>query len=109
MSEEVRIQRTVYNKDSINNTVNSSFSYFTEPIEEEDPDTVEEFFRLYEKLYLEIPLEGDNSHEYLIRRSSELIEVNVNDELIEPLLEEISELRSELLEKERQILESQSE
>lgn len=102
--EEYRVGRTVIDKKSFDKTINTDFEFYTDPIPVEDTDTVEELFRLYEKLYLEVPLEGDLSHTTLIERSSELVQVDNTNEIIEPLLEEISELRSELLEKEREIL-----
>ena len=56
------------------------------------------------ELFYQIPEFGDNtSHEYLIKSSSEYIKFADNDELIEALQQEISELREELLETQKQI------
>ena len=47
----------------------------------------------------EIPAEGSsNSHEYLIRESSKLVQLEKDDTEIQPLLDEITNLRTRLLE-----------
>lgn len=67
--------------------------------------TVNEFFELYDLLYYEIPSEGDeNSHQYLIEKSSELIEFDVNNSMIEELQKEITMLREDNLRKDMKIL-----
>jgi hypothetical protein len=102
---DIKIQKTVFNATEFNKVVDTSFSTFTQPVVEEDTDTVENFFRLYEKLYFVIPPEGEvDSHEYLIRRSSELVDFERTTEEIQPLLDEISQLREQLLQANQQIL-----
>lgn len=102
---DIKIQKTVFNATEFNKVVDTSFSTFTQPVVEEDTDTVENFFRLYEKLYFVIPPEGEvDSHEYLIRRSSELVDFEKTTEEIQPLLDEISQLREQLLQANQQIL-----
>lgn len=97
-NQKIQIQKTVYNSAGLSKIVDREFKAFAEPVPVQDTDTVDELFRLYDKLYLEIPLNGEiNSHEYLITRSSELVNVDLDNEAIQPLLEEISELRTELL------------
>ena len=103
-NQKVQIRKTVYDNAGLSKIVDREFKAFAEPVPEQDPDTVEELFRLYDKLYLEIPIEGEsNSHEYLITKSSDLINVDSDNEAIQPLLEEISELRTQLLESNREI------
>jgi len=103
-NQKVQIRKTVYDNAGLSKIVDREFKAFAEPVPEQDPDTVEELFRLYDKLYLEIPIEGEsNSHEYLITKSSDLINVDLDNEAIQPLLEEISELRTQLLESNREI------
>ena len=97
-NQKIQIQKTVYNNAGLSKIIDREFKAFAEPIPEQDTDTVDELFRLYDKLYLEIPVNGTtNSHEYLITRSSELVNVDLDNEAIQPLLEEISDLRTELL------------
>jgi hypothetical protein len=102
---DIQIQKTVFNATEFNRVVDRSFSTFIQPVVEEDTDTVENFFRLYDKLYFEIDVTGEtDSHEYLIRKSSELVDFEKNTEDIQPLLDEIAQLRTELLQANQQIL-----
>jgi hypothetical protein len=105
MDNDVKIQKTVYNSVEFDKVVDRSFNTFVQPVAEEDPDTVDEFFRLYEKLYFVIDIEGEtDSHEYLIKKSSELVNFERSTEEIQPLLDEIAQLRDELLQANQQIL-----
>jgi len=105
MGNDIKIQKTVYNATEFNKVVDRSFTTFTQPTVEEDTDTVDELFRLYEKLYFEIDVTGEqNSHEYLIKKSSELVNFEANTEEIQPLLDEIAQLREQLLQANQQIL-----
>jgi hypothetical protein len=102
---DIKIQKTVFSATEFNKVVDRSFATFAQPVVEEDTDTIENFFRLYEKLYFEIDITGDtDSHEYLIRKSSELVDFDKNTEDIQPLLDEIAQLRTELLQANQQIL-----
>lgn len=106
--ERIRIQKEVYRSDQFNNLVDRQFSTFTKPTVEVGTDTVEEFFRLYDKLYYSIPLEGDNnSHQYLLQKSSELVDFEKTTDDIQPLLDEIAQLRQQNLELNQQIFEEQ--
>lgn len=96
--ESINIHRELYKKVDISTVVDTEFKTFTRPVEEVDTDTVEEFFRLYDKLYFTIPTEGDaNSHQYLLKQSSELTSLDTFSEDIQPILDEITQLRQELL------------
>jgi hypothetical protein len=102
--ERIRIQKEVYRSDQFNNLVDREFTTFTKPVQEVDTDTIEELFRLYDKLYYSIPLEGEeNSHQYLLQRSSELVDFEKTTEDIQPLLDEIAQLRQQNLELNQQI------
>jgi hypothetical protein len=71
---------------------------------------VEELFRLYDKLYMLIPIEGENtSHQYLVERSSELYQIDAQLENIQPLLDEVASLRGQILEGNRRILELETQ
>ena len=85
--------------------MDTSFKTFTQPTIADDTDTPEELFRLYDKLYYVIDVEGEtNSHEYLVTRSSELISFDKTTEEIQPLLDEISQLRQQNLALNQQLL-----
>jgi len=101
---KVQIKKTVYDNTGLSKIVDREFRSFGDPVPEQDLDTVTELFRLYDKLYLDIPVEGDsNSHRYLVQKSSELLNVDLDNEVIQPLLDEIAELRQELLEANQEI------
>lgn len=103
MDRNVRLSKTVKERDDLTKVISSTFTTFLQPEDLPDPDTVEELFRLYDKLYLEIPLEGPKSHTYLIEESSKLIQLNPDTTAIQPLLDEITELRERLLTANEQI------
>lgn len=108
MAEKVRFVKTVQQKEDFNKVVSKDFITFVET-QEQDTDTVQELFRLYDKLYLEIPLEGPQSHTYLLEESSKLVELQADNTTIQPLLDEISELRERLLIANEQIFELEQE
>ena len=106
----IRAKKKVYKKDDFEKAVDTSFNTFVDPVIQEDTDTVEEFFRLYEKLFYDIPIEGPNrSHEFLIKKSSELIQITENTDDIQPLLDEITNLREQLLLINQELIETQTE
>lgn len=109
MDKNIRLHKTVKEKDDLSKVVSSTFTTFVRPQQPTTGDSVQELFRLYENLYLEIPLEGPRSHTFLIEESSKLVELNPNNEAIQPLLDEINELRERLLNANEQIFELQSQ
>lgn len=108
MGEKIRLQKTVQQKDQFIKVVPREFTTFVRPTDLESGDTVQELFRLYDKLYLEIPLEGPLSHTYLIQESSKLAQVTEGNEDVQPLLDEINELRQRLLIANQQLIELQT-
>ena len=105
MANDINIQKTVFSSVEFNKVVDTSFKTFTQPVPEEDLDTTEELFRLYEKLYYEIDVTGEvDSHEYLVKKSSELLNFDKVTEDIQPLLDEIAQLRQDNLALNQQIL-----
>lgn len=106
MDKKVQIQKTVLDRAGFKDFIDNKFNFFKEPEPVVDPDTVEELFRLYDKLYMQIPIDTDEqSHKYLVEQSSELYQVDKQLESIQPLLDEVASLRGQLLEANRQILE----
>lgn len=105
MDNNIQVLKTVFNTDKFNKVVDTSFKTFTQPVPEEDPDTPEELFRLYEKLYFSIDITGEtDSHEYLIKKSSELVNFDKTTEDIQPLLDEIAQLRGQNLALNQQLI-----
>jgi hypothetical protein len=109
MDNSIQIQKTVYNKEEVVKVLDRNFNTFKTPVEETSNITVQEFFDNYEELYYEIPAEGDTaSHSYLVRKSSEILNIQNTNEDIQPLLDEISQLREQLLIANKQILDLQT-
>ncbi len=106
MGKKVEIQKTVFNRKSFQEVIDRDFKFFKELEPVVDPDTIEELFRLYDKLYITIPIEGQgNTHQYLVERSSEIYKIDAQLDNIQPLLDEIASLRVQLLDDKRRILE----
>ena len=91
----VEIRKTVYNRDQADKIVDTGFTTYAQVTPEDVPLTVSEFFQEYDRLYLDIPLVGPaESHQYLIERSNELVNLDQQTQDIQPLLDEIAELRN---------------
>lgn len=110
MGREVKIQKTVYQKDNYSKVVDRAFNSFKQADEPSPIKTVDDFFKDYEDLYLEIPIEGDEkSHRYIYDRSGELLDIKDALQDIQPLLDEIAELREQLLEANNKIIKNELE
>lgn len=101
MEQKVDTKKKVFNKSQYPKTINTQFSELgitpiTNAIAE--TPTVEEFFQLYDELFYDIPALGaTNSHEYLVKTSGEYIDFDQQNEIIEALQQEITNLREENL------------
>ncbi len=105
MANDIQIKKTVFDTTEFSKVVDNTFKTFTQPTAAQDTDTPEELFRLYEKLYYVIDVTGEtNSHEYLIKKSSELVTFDAVTEDIQPLLDEIAQLRQQNLGLSEQLL-----
>lgn len=109
MAEKIRLQKTIQKKDEFSRVISREFTTFTQPTDEEEGDTVQNLFRLYDKFYLEIPLEGAQSHRYLLEESSKLVELTQDNQEIQPLLDEISDLRERLFLANQEIFDLQNQ
>ena len=112
MAENINLNKEVFNKRDYQKTINTSFTQLDVPSVQEQltqQTTVSEFFNLYNELFYEINEIGEtNSHEYLIKTSSQYINFDENSELIQALQNEIAQLREELLEAQQQLAENPS-
>ena len=112
MSENINLNKQVYNKGDYQKVINTSFTQLgVKTIQEQlaAQPTVEEFFNMYNELFYQInELGPTNSHEYLIKTSSEYIGFEANDEEIAALQAEIAQLRSDLLDAQKQIVSLQT-
>lgn len=110
MGNNIKIQKTVYTKDTFGKVIDREFKSFGVTVPEDVVKTVEQFFKDYEDLYLDIPVEGEgSSHRYLVERSSELLDLGDKLLDIQPLLDEIAELREQLLEANTKVIDLEIE
>ena len=108
MSENIKLQKQVFNKAEYEKVINTSFTELGVSTIQEQIDTqptIEEFFELYNSLFYDIPELGYvNSHEYLVRTSGEYISFDNNNEEITALQAEIAQLRIDLLDAQKQVV-----
>ena len=98
----------ILNKDQYQKVIDTSFAQNITPTPIEDTITVDQFFRLYDNLFYDIPTTGDtNSHTYLVKTSGEQVGAEVVNEEIQVLLDEITSLQEENLNLNKQIIELQ--
>ena len=109
MSETINLNKQVYSKTQYERVIDTSFTQLVQPAATASAVaptiSVSEFFTNYQTLFFEIPKFGDtNSHEYLIKTSQEYAGDFNNDETIQALIEEITQLRQENLDLQQQLL-----
>lgn len=106
-SKNFDIQKTSYAKSTYTQVIDNSFTQLVPPPPEVVVEpTVDEFFVLYNNLFFDIPKTGEtNSHEFLIQKSSEYIDKDPLSEEFKALLEEVNNLRQQLLDANKEIIE----
>ena len=105
--EIVKIEKIVFGKTTYENVIDTKFSQLikTSSTESVNLDTVDNFFRLYNLLFYDIPKKGPtDSHEFLITESTNYVGITQNSEDIQALLDEIATLRQESLEKDKTLI-----
>lgn len=98
---EINFTNKQISKELFNKTLNNQFSQLTLVSQENTGSlfTVEDFFSKYEELFYNIPKDGEQSHTYIIKKSAEYVGIVIGGENdLQPLLDEITSLRSQLLE-----------
>jgi len=109
MAQQIKLIKRVYDKNQYQKVIDTSFTQLVQPASQATGSalpTVNEFFDFYNQLFFDIPKFGEiNSHEYLIKTSTEYIGASsvVNDEL-QALIDEITGLRQENLDLQQQLL-----
>jgi len=109
--EQINLNKQVYDKNQYQKVIDTSFtqlisvtsSLVTSSI---PPITVDQFFQYYQDLFFSIPKLGDiNSHEYLIKTSTDYIGTSQQtNDTIQALVEEITSLRQENLSLQQQTI-----
>ena len=106
--QEVKLNKQVFGKVSYPNVVDTEFRQLVQPeqaVEIEAPMTVAEFFAEYDRLFYEIPQRGSfGSHEELVNKSAGYIGVVGQSEEIQALLDEINDLRTQLITSQQEIV-----
>lgn len=112
MSENINFTKPVYSKNAYEKVIDTSFKQLGTPSIQQQlsiQPTVNEFFAMYNDLFYDIPEIGAiNSHEYLIKKSSDYILFDPNNEEINALQAEIAQLRIDLLNTQKQVVELQT-
>jgi hypothetical protein len=107
--DKLNLNKTVFERKQYTNVIDNSFTQLVPPpttiAEETTESKVDAFFNQYQELFYDIPKTGEtNSHEYLVKQSSEYIDYQFIDEDVQALLDEISSLRQENLDLNQQII-----
>jgi hypothetical protein len=91
------LSKKVYGKGSYTNIIDTSFKQLLPP-EPEDTDTVENLFRLYDKLFFIIDKEGETlSHRYLVNKSKGYIDTNIVVPITASVTQSITIPKTELI------------
>ena len=102
MSEIIPVQNSIYNKSTFTKVINTQFSELNVNPPVVNEITVDAFFELYDEIFPIIPNEGDiDSHRFILLREAEYLNVQLaDDDEVQALLQEITDLRQQLLEAE---------
>ena len=104
-TNSVEFSSKVYSRAGLDTVLDRQFKEFGQTTVEATK-TVEQFFADYEDLYYSIPIEGTTaSHQYLVEKSSELYKASDPLADIQPLLDEITLLRSQSVADQQTIIE----
>jgi hypothetical protein len=109
MAETIVLSKQVFAKSQYERVIDTSFTQLLQPTPTSSvvlpTVSVTEFFQNYQQLFFVIPKFGDTeSHEYLIKTSQEYVGSFNNDDTIQALVEEITNLRQENLTLQQQLL-----
>lgn len=112
--EKVNLSKRVYAKNQYERVIDTTFSQLaitptpTETAATTPIVSVDEFFQYYTDLFFQIPKFGEvNSHEYLIKTSTEYIGSTTINNDIQALIDEINLLQAQNLELNQRLIETQ--
>lgn len=102
MQQEVKLIKEVYGRNTYVKIIDTSFSELYTPVTGSaapNQISVEQFFDEYNQLFFDIPAMGEvNSHEYLVKRSTDYLGGAVLTDNEKAYIDEINSLRQQLLE-----------
>lgn len=106
MVNKYSLNITLANPAVYDRVVDNSFQQFLPlPPPIEDTISVDDFFVIYNQIFYDIPTEGNiNSHAFLVKNSGEYINAESTNQDIQLLLNEINDLKKELLEANQKLL-----
>ena len=106
----VTLFKQIYDKNQYEKVIDTSFTQLVQPTSSlnivNPTISTAEFFQNYQQIFFQIPKFGEsNSHEYLIKTSQEYIgSSGANDDTIQALISEITQLRQDNLDLQQQII-----
>ena len=108
---QINLNKTVFEKRQYERVIDTSFTQLAQQVTTGSAVTpsisIAEFFANYQSLFFEIPRYGNiNSHEYLIKTSQAYAGDFSNDDTIQALIEEVTQLRQENLDLQQQLLDT---
>ena len=94
---QISFDKSVFSKGEFDKNFNQLINTISSS--EDTSFTLDDFFQIYENLFIQIPKEDDiNSHRYMMNRSAEYLGIKLADETdIQALLNEITTIRNDLL------------
>ena len=112
--EIITLTNTIYNKNQYQKVIDTSFTQLIPTQTSTSASvvlptiSVADFFQNYQQIFFQIPKFGNtNSHEYLIKTSSEYINYSPVNADIQALIEEINLLQQQNLELNQQLIDLQ--
>lgn len=113
--EKINLNKKVYAKDQYEKVIDTNFTQLaTSPTPSNTPPAtntdvlIAEFFQQYNNLFFDIPkLGATNSHEYLVKTSTEYIGSTLINSDIQALIEEINILQQQNLDLNQQLVDLQ--
>jgi len=107
-NQELKLNKAVFGKVSYPQIVDTEFKQLVQP-EEVTPDleplTVAQFFEEYNRLFFDIPQNGEiSSHRELVTRSSSYVGMTDQSAEMQALIDEISNLRIQLLSAQQEVI-----
>jgi hypothetical protein len=109
MSEIIDLSKTTFSRKNFEKVVDNRFKQLlNNRAVVDEVFTIDDFFQLYEDLFFQIPKEGEiQSHRFILNQTAEYLGISLNDGTdVQALLDEITTLRSELLNVNKTLLDS---
>ncbi len=96
MIVSLNLNSTTFGKQTFQDVVDDKFSQFTQPVVVKEEVSLEEFFKIFDDVFYNIPKYGEtNSHQFIFNKVSEYLGVQKSD--ISDLLEEVTTLKTQLV------------